>query len=291
MLGSDASSITWATTDDVDEFLSATAPFLQARAAQNTLLLTIAHTVRARGPRVYGDADPRFGWWTAEDGTVSGAFLQTPPHPVLLTGTPAESMGMLAAVLAADGRPLYGINAGAGAARAFAAEWTRLTGAHPEVGRRSRLYRLDRLASPGPAVPGGARVVDAGDRDLLLEWYEEFGREVGEVGHRREDMVADRIAYSGLTLWEVDGTPVSMAGVSRSVANMVRVAPVYTPARHRGKGYAAAVTAAVSQAALDAGAGEVVLFTDLANPTSNALYQRIGYRAVEDRLVLTLDGP
>ena len=68
---------------------------------------------------------------------------------------------------------------------------------------------------------------------------------------------------------------------------MVRVAPVYTPPEMRGRGYAGAATAAVSQAALDAGVREVVLYTDLANPTSNALYQRLGYRPVEDRVVLS----
>ena len=67
---------------------------------------------------------------------------------------------------------------------------------------------------------------------------------------------------------------------------MVRVSPVYTPPERRRQGFAGAVTAAVSQAALDAGAEHVVLFTDLANPTSNALYQRLGYRPVEDSVVL-----
>jgi predicted GNAT family acetyltransferase len=68
---------------------------------------------------------------------------------------------------------------------------------------------------------------------------------------------------------------------------MVRVGPVYTPPEHRGLGYAGAVTATVSRAALDAGACEVVLFTDLANPVSNALYRRIGYQPVSDRAVLS----
>jgi predicted GNAT family acetyltransferase len=71
---------------------------------------------------------------------------------------------------------------------------------------------------------------------------------------------------------------------------MVRVAPVYTPPEHRGRGYAAAATAVVSRAALDAGAREVLLYTDLANPTSNRLYARLGYRPVEDRVVLTFSG-
>jgi predicted GNAT family acetyltransferase len=97
-----------------------------------------------------------------------------------------------------------------------------------------------------------------------------------------------RIAHGGITFWETpDGTPVSMAGALPKVAGQIRIAPVYTPPALRGRGYASAVTAAVSRAALTAGADEVLLFTDLANPTSNALYQRIGYRPVRDFAVHT----
>lgn len=112
--------------------------------------------------------------------------------------------------------------------------------------------------------------------------------EMGDpAGRRSAEFAADRLSYGGVTLWEVGGATVSMAGVTRPVAGTVRVGPVYTPRGFRRRGYAGAVTAAVSQAALDDGAGDVVLYTDLANPTSNALYQRLGYRAVEDRVILS----
>ena len=101
----------------------------------------------------------------------------------------------------------------------------------------------------------------------------------------------DRLSYGGLTLWEVAGEPVAMAGRTRDVAGVGRVAPVYTPPAQRQRGYGAAVTTAVTQSALDAGAAAVVLFTDQANPTSNALYQRLGYRPVEDRVLLNLHQP
>jgi predicted GNAT family acetyltransferase len=80
---------------------------------------------------------------------------------------------------------------------------------------------------------------------------------------------------------------VSMAGLTRQVAGTIRVGPVYTPPGLRRRGYAGAVTAAVSRAALDAGADEVLLFTDLANPTSNSLYQRLGFQPVEDRVLMS----
>jgi predicted GNAT family acetyltransferase len=108
--------------------------------------------------------------------------------------------------------------------------------------------------------------------------------------HRTGDHGAaadERLSYGGMIVWKVDGTPASIAGITRAVAGMVRVGPVYTPPALRQRGYAGAVTAAVSQAALDAGVREVVLYTDLANPTSNASYQRLGYRPVEDRVLMS----
>jgi predicted GNAT family acetyltransferase len=90
-----------------------------------------------------------------------------------------------------------------------------------------------------------------------------------------------------MIVWEnPDGELVGLASGNRMVAGMVRIGPVYTPPEHRGRGIGAAVTGALSQAALDAGAQDVLLFTDLANPTSNGIYQRLGYVPVEDRVSL-----
>ncbi len=278
--------MTWRTTGDVDEFLATAGGFLRADPARNTILLTVAETLRTRGATAFGEADPLFGWWRPVDTGVRSAFLQTPPHPLLLAEAPGDAAPTLAEVLAAVDRPLPGVNAGAGTAEAFAATWRRLTGAAATVSRRTRLHRLDELVPPRPAPPGSDRVAAAADRDLLVDWYEAFGREIGEPGGFAA-VVDDALDHGGVILWEVDGVPVSMASRTRVVAGMARVAPVYTLPELRGRGYAGAVTVAVSRAARDAGATEVVLFTDLANPTSNALYQRLGYRPVEDHVVLS----
>jgi len=149
------------------------------------------------------------------------------------------------------------------------------------------MYQLGRLLPPDPAPPGRARVATAADSGLLLAWLEAFHHEADDGGG--PDMrrtLADRLSYGGLTLWETADGPVSLAGVTRAVGGQARVGPVYTPPGRRGRGFGGAVTAAVSQAAKDAGVAEVLLYTDLANPTSNALYQRLGYRPVSDGVEL-----
>ncbi|HEV7896542.1 MAG TPA: GNAT family N-acetyltransferase [Planosporangium sp.] len=285
----------WVITESLDEFLTGAGEFLRSEPVRNTLALTIAETLRASGLAAYGDAAPLFGWWQAADGTATGAFLQTPPYPMLLTRVPSRAVpalaDALADALAVAGRPLPGINAGREAAEEFAAEWLRRTGGTYEVHQHHRLYRLGELVPPRPAPPGRGRVATAADRDLILKWWEAFVREAGDTPGDRTAVVDDRMGHGGLTLWEVDGVPVSMAGLSRQVAGVVRLGPVYTPSRLRRRGYAGAATAAVSRAALDAGATEVLLFADLANPASNALYERLGYRRVGDWVILSfVDG-
>ena len=136
-------------------------------------------------------------------------------------------------------------------------------------------------------MPGAPRPADEGDVPLLVAWFEAFVAETQVSTQDIEQAVRDRLSYQGFVIWEHDW-PVSLAGHTRKAFQGIRLGPVYTPPEHRGRGYGGAVTAAASQQALDRGAWEVVLFTDLTNPTSNALYPRLGYRPVLDRAVLIL---
>jgi predicted GNAT family acetyltransferase len=275
----------WYLTEDVEQFLARAGEFLRSRPARHTVHLTVTETLRSRGPRTYGDADPEFGVLAGEGAAgVRGAFLRTPPHPICLTALTEEEADALAARLAALGRGLSGVSADRDTAAAFAEAWRRRTGAEAALRQRMRLYRLGELTVVRPVPPGRARVAGEADRKLLARWFEEFCAEVGESGFRDAgEWADDRVERGDAMLWEVpDGTPVAMAGTSPEVAGQVRVAGVYTPAHLRRRGYAGAVTAEVSRAALESGAREVLLFTDLANPTSNGLYQRIGYRPVSD---------
>jgi predicted GNAT family acetyltransferase len=280
----------WTLTGSLDDYVATAGEFLRSRPVHNTIQLTALDSLRARGALVFGDVAPLFGWWRSAAAEVTAALLHTPPYPVLLTGLPEHSAGALAEALAAWGRQLPGVNAREDDAAAFAAAWSRLTGAGSQEFRRNRLFRLEQLRAPVPSPRGAARVAVASDRDLLASWFDAFTKELADLlGGPSRGTIDDRLSYGGLTLWEADGAAVSLAGFNRSAAGVVRVGPVYTPPDHRGHGYGGAVTAAVSQAALDAGASHVVLFTDLANPASNALYRRLGYRPVEDRVVFRFE--
>jgi len=273
----------WQLTEDLDTYLAAAGEFLRAEPAQNTIILGATETLQIQGMAAFGAAAPLFGWWAGPDDAVSAAFMHTPPFPLVLTAMPAETATALAAALAGRGHRMPGVNAAPEPAAAFAAAWQERTGQPAHVGMRMRLYQLGHLLPPDPPPPGRARTASAADRDLMVAWLDAFHDEAGPVGPRESQRVVDdRLSFGGLDLWELTGTPVSLAGRTRPAGGQARIGPVYTPQGLRGRGFGAAVTAAVTQAALDDGADGVVLYTNLANPTSNTLYQRLGYRPVSD---------
>lgn len=274
--------MTWTFTHDVGVFLDAAGASLAARPAENTLVLTITAALRRNGPHAYGDADPLLGWWRGADGRVAGTLVRTPPDPPVLGLVAPEAVGPLADALARTGTVPTEIGADRVTAEALA---VALWSGHRVV-REQRLYRLGTLTPPVPVPSGRARAAGPADRELLVRWHHAFADLTGQSGARAERLVDERTASGGLTLWEDGGVPMSMAGVSPRVAGMVRISAVYTPPEHRRQGYGAAVTAEASRGARRAGAAEVLLLTDLANPTSNGVYRRIGYRPVSDRLLL-----
>jgi predicted GNAT family acetyltransferase len=177
-------------------------------------------------------------------------------------------------------------------AEAVAAAWSARTGAAATVAFRMRLFALDELRPPA-GVAGAARVVGRGDDHtlaVLAGWRTAFGEEIGRASrhpHTVHDDMADAVqSGAGELVWEAGGEPVAQASARPVVASMSRIGPVYTPPEHRGRGYAAAVTAAAARWALDQGARHVLLYTDLANPTTNRLYPRLGFRPRYDALEL-----
>jgi hypothetical protein len=279
----------WVVIEDLGEFLGIAGTFLHSRPVLHTVPLTVTETLRVRGSQAYGAEAPVFGVLEGA-GAVRGAWFRTPPYRLTLTplAVPeAEEGPMLEALaeqLAGLGHALPGVSAEQATAGAFAEAWQRRTGAKAELRQRQRLYRLGELTPPSPLPQGRARVAGAPDRELLMRWHEEFAEAVGNVAAGDAESWADaRIRYGGVVLWETpDGVPVSMAGTHPMVAGQIRVAPVYTPDELRGRGYAGAATVAASRGALAAGAEDVLLFTDLANNTSNGLYRRLGYRGLAE---------
>lgn len=278
--------MTWTLSTSLDEFTAAAGEFLAAHPVQNTVLLTIADHLAA-GESFGGDPQsaPCFGWWRpVAGGPVRAAFAQTPPQSVQLGLVPVEAAAELARELAGERAAVPGVGGEAAAAEAFAAAWVQAVGGSARRTQCLRLYQLDELKPP--VVAGRLRRAEPDDRELLLGWTRAFADEVAATIPDVAAAVDRRLSAGNFCLWEVGGRPVAFGGMSRALAGMVRVGPVFTQPEQRGHGYGSAVTAAVSTEALLRGASQVLLYADLANPTSNSIYQKIGYRAVEDRAIV-----
>jgi RimJ/RimL family protein N-acetyltransferase len=276
--------MSWTLTIDPAEFYRAAAPYLGADPVLNTVPLSVVGNVLA-GRQSYDSM--LFGWWTGDSGVVSAVFMHTGDWPLGVYGVGDEGRAELVATLDARGHEIDGVNGEFATATAFAGVWAATHDRKPEVKTGMRLYRLAELTPIQPAPSGAARLADAADHDLLVRWFVEFGRETHEDGGHPGQTIDARIGYGGAVLWDDDG-PVALAGCTVPSFGVARIGLVYTPRELRRRGYAGAVTEAAVRRSWDLGAENVVLFTDLANPTSNALYQRLGFRPVADFVVLAL---
>ncbi len=274
--------------DDAAAFLEEAAPLLLADEARHNLILGIAGTIRD------GLCDDYRLWLVRAGGRPIAAALQTPPYNLILARPESDAaLATLADGLADEELP--GVVGAVPESEAFADLWAPRAGATARVETRQGVYALEAIV-PTPRPTGLARVADASDRDLVVRWLIEFGEEVlHEHGPGREHIEAtidDRLSGDqsrGALLWEDDGEPVSLAGWGGRTPNGIRVGPVYTPHELRGRGYATALTAELSQRLLAGDRRFCFLYTDLANPTSNAIYERIGYRRVCESAEIAFD--
>ncbi len=265
--------MTWSTTDDVHAFLAAAGGFLTADPVANTVLLTEAAYLAARPA---DDPDQCYGWWQPDGGAVAGAFLRAPRHPPILSAMPDDALVALAEF---DPKlPPLGVDA---QLADTAVEAWRAMGVELAERSRVRLYRLDRLRAPMPP-PGRPRVADEGDRDLLGSWYEALMAAHPDDPSDRAYVVDDPLAQGGITLWEVDGAPVAMAGRSRVVAGMTRLSAVYAAEdpRHGDAAFVAACAAAQRVAT------DVLVFADATDHAADGAYLRWGFVPVLDRVTI-----
>jgi uncharacterized protein len=269
--------------DYAHEFLAHAGAYLSAREAEHNLLLGLAGVLTAK-PDLYGSA-PYFAA-VQREGAVVAAALRTPPHNLLLSEvTEPAAVDALATDVAEVFGELPGVLGPRDASLRFAELWSEATGRRAERAMAERIFRAETVHAPR-GVPGSIRRASADDRSLLVEWLEAFHDEAmgGRSFRPAEDAVDDYLTRgddSGVYLWE-DGEAVSFAGCGSPTPNGVRIGPVYTPPVRRGRGYASALTAQLTSLLLASGRRFCFLFTDLANPTSNRIYQRIGYEPVSD---------
>lgn len=281
--------------DDPAAFLAAAEEVLAA----DPVVSTVVTTVAARAAVSAEPARPEDWYVVARDrGAVVGAGMRTARgvrRPAYLLPMPDEAAELVARTLHARGEELAGVNGALTPVRACAEETSRLTGAAVVEDLHARLFEATEVV-PARPTSGTLRMAVPDDLDLAAEWFGRFHDEADAQAGRTStpaqtldrDDVADRIATGCVWLWEDPvGTPVSLTGVNLPSFGVSRIGPVFTPPEHRCRGYASASVAQAAQAVLDAG-DRICLFTDQANPTSNRVYQALGFRPLVDTLAVLI---
>ncbi len=265
-------------TADADEFRDRAWGFLEQRIDCNVLATVLIAVLRRRHP----DVRPLFAYWLDASASVTAASLRTPPHPLITSALTWEQAQRLIDGWLAEDPDLPGANGEPQTARALAAAWRARTGGTTSLGRDMAMHTLEQVIDPPHPPAGRLRRAQAADRELLIDWWGAFADEAKIAGVGRATGVVDaRLHDGGLFVWDHDG-PVSFLSLSPSIAGVVRIGPVYTPPERRRRGYAGMAVAEASRHALGEGARACMLFTDLANPTSNKIYAEVGYHRVGD---------
>ncbi len=276
------------TDTDPETFLGRVRPMLEAREAENNLILGVA--IRLCEHPGWDDLPPYLAVvmdWVDQPALTTAI---TPPRNLLLAANPALPADQLDGALALLVQDLLerrqavpGVTAESALSERFARVWTQATGKPSRVKTRTRTFELRRVIPPPNPPPGRLRLATPQDVDLVTRWHLAFSQEALGEGTLEESQkyAARQIGLENAFLWD-DGGPVSMAVRARPTPHGYTVTGVYTPPELRGRGYASACVAALSQRLLDGGKQFCTLFTDLSNPISNSIYQKIGYRPLCD---------
>ena len=244
-----------------------------------------------------GWRDPE-NWFMATVSDTSGIHLtaiMTPPRNITLyaTGNIVDPEAVNCLIDGLKDRKVPGVTTEKNLAKYFAKEYALRKGLNIKAIMNQRIYELEAV-NPDIQKVGVVRLLGEKDMSFFPYWAEAFYA-AGNYGKTEMSIPQDAEHYlyllstKKLYVLENNGIPVSMAGYTREMQTAVGVAFVYTPPYERGKGYATSIVAQISRFALDTGFSKCVLYTDLANPTSNIIYQKIGYTPVCDSLQLKFE--
>ncbi|MBW2173835.1 MAG: GNAT family N-acetyltransferase [Deltaproteobacteria bacterium] len=267
---------------DAQAFLNTTQPVFEENEALFGLMLGISLRL-VENPLRYGTQ--AFFATIADKKNLVLIALMTPPHKLQIASFSSEStkaIELLASNLRKGDWNVPAVLAEEEIAKRFETEWNMLTGSQSEHGMRQRIYQL-RAVKHHDYPSGYFRQAAAEDLSHAATWNASFhddcfGSSIFEECKKASQTM---IENGDLYFWE-DPLPVSMAGFTRPTKNGVSVSGVYTPPEFRKQGYASALVASLSGLALENGKDFCTLYTDLSNPTSNNVYQKIGYNVVAD---------
>lgn len=274
--------------EDARAFMDAAGDMLYARETLNNLILGVSERL-INNPAAY--KNPFFATVSDGEGDLALAAVMTPPYNMILAGNSHFEVGVSALIsyLQENQISFPGVIGPVHISDHFMKTWKRVFRESGRVQMRQRVYELRSVIMP-PMPEGHFRVAFSEDSQTIADWMQAFSKEaLGEEAAFDHEKAIEFIADGKVFVWEKDGEAVAMAMKIRPIAHSITINGVYTPPENRRNGYATALVAHLSQHLLDLGYSFINLYTDLDNPTSNKIYQKIGYHPVSDFRMVTYD--
>ncbi len=260
------------------EFLNTAGDKLFSDEVRYGLTIGIAERV-ANNPHTFGNDDP---WFIVieDDAQICGSIICTPPNNPILSyfnGDVEEASCCMVNSIHEFAPVLPGAVGGNVIVVPFVETWCKKYKAKVTKILAHRLYRLTELIEPEYA-PGFLRKAVAEDEYDVIQWATAFYEEA--MGEKLTDhqcqLFRDRIPTGEIHIWDNKG-PVSMAVQTRPTRRGISIGGVYTPPEKRSHGYAASCVASLCKELL-LKYDFCVLYADLANPVSNSIYKKIGFK-------------
>ncbi|MFX1358312.1 MAG: GNAT family N-acetyltransferase [Promethearchaeota archaeon] len=271
--------------DDAKKFYDLVNSFLVEHEAENNIILAILTTI-IEFPERYGKEKPDLVT-VIDDEKIKLILIRTPPfNPILSYTDDINTLDFLVEDFIKKGIQIPGLFGCKEIAKKFVKLWCAAKDLTYKLVMNERIYKLERVSEE---AIGNCECIIVGMafKDLILKWAREFIIEA--LPHEKEDSIIQSlerikkdIEEGRIFLLFENGKPVSMARKAGKTPNGNLVNLVYTPPNLRRNGYATELVAHLSKYLLDEGNRYCFLFTDLMNPTSNSIYQKVGYRPVTD---------
>ncbi|MEM9722323.1 MAG: GNAT family N-acetyltransferase [Bacteroidota bacterium] len=264
----------------IEDFLERCGTHLEIHEVENGLMLGLV----LREQKLGGNTSDviLLSVWERDD--FKGAAIQTPPRNLVISQMGKEAIEAMVEYLLEHHVEFPGIVGPEPTVGTFAAAWKYSTGNSWSLHMKQMMYALHEVI-PVNGIPGTCIQASTDALEIVAKWFQAFGMEAlpfnaPPTWSQSLEDAARRIGKEEIFLWKLGDSYRSMAGVSSPTPNGIRVNGVFTPKEYRGKGYASTHVATVSQLQLAQGRKFCFLYTDATNPTSNKVYQQIGYQFV-----------
>jgi len=272
-----ASSFKFTTDCFNSDLLKQTIAFLEKDELINSNFLSVLLTPR--------ESTPQLSFLQLNDQIVF-AGIQTAKEKGLIISTGTEEAAKIFALNFSNNHPNLTRAVGPNEAISiFSRIYSDCSSKKHTILTNVRFFVLEKINPLINRSHGKTRIATTSDFDLVKNWHREFDDDAHRAGKRTEEelnsLVTNGIKKEMIFIFDDGSKPISLAANMRGTKDLGFIAPVYTPKEYRGKGYASAIVTDLSQMILNK-FKKPALFTDLSNPTSNSIYQKIGFKAVSD---------